>query len=159
MLGCICAQSGCTITRIWLKLCANFTKQFLTYSTMAVWTWLLFDFRLYAHSQPNVKWNERKVQTDVFPILIYEFNVYLFFKKRGGGHWRGELVGRNTVRWKYNNDVAHKIFLFQYKIQIDMSIYPPIYTIMGTFNYIRIPTNYLWQNLRPFPGLSPKFHT
>ncbi len=33
----------------------------------------------------------RKVQMSVFPILIYEFNVYLFFKTGGA------LVGMNMV--------------------------------------------------------------
>ncbi len=32
-----------------------------------------------------------------FSIRIYEFNIYLFFKKRGGGYWRGALIRRNMI--------------------------------------------------------------
>ncbi len=44
---------------------------------------LVFDFQLYAslYSHPNDNWNGGKVRTGVFQIPIYEFNIYLFFKK------------------------------------------------------------------------------
>ncbi len=42
-------------------------------------------------------WNGGNVQNDVFSISIYEFNIYLFFKKGGGSYWRGALVRRNMV--------------------------------------------------------------
>ncbi len=44
------------------------------------------------------KFNGRKVQINVFPILIYEFNIY-FTKRGGGSYWRGALVRRNMVWW------------------------------------------------------------
>ncbi len=46
------------------------------------------------------KWRVKsggKVQNDIFSIEIYEFNIYLFFKKKGGTYWRGVLITRNTV--------------------------------------------------------------
>ncbi len=57
-----------------------------TSSTMAVWPWPHFNFQLHAclHSHPNMA-SEMvgKFKMTFFPILIFEFNIYFFFIKRG----------------------------------------------------------------------------
>ncbi len=62
------------------KLCAIFTKTSHIFH-IAVWPSPRFDLWLcvrLVRSHPH----DRKVQNDVFPISIYDFNIYLFFKKR-----------------------------------------------------------------------------
>ncbi len=51
-------------------------------------------FPVHFCSHPNGEW---KVQNDVLPILIYEFNIYYFLKREGGSYWRGVLVNRNMI--------------------------------------------------------------
>ncbi len=84
---------------VWPYNHQNFTKTLqiwqnnFTFSTMVDLTLISG-----AHAQSSkwqVKW--RKVQNDVFPILIYEFNIIYFSKRRGGGYWREVLVRSNMV--------------------------------------------------------------
>ncbi len=69
MLSRIYMQSGCKITRIWPKLYKHDKK---TSAMVAC-----------AHAQ-SAKWQDNggTVQNDIFPIPIYEFNIYLFFNKK-----------------------------------------------------------------------------
>ncbi len=45
------------------------------------------------HTRASSKW---RVKYNIFPIPIYEFNIY-FSKRVGGGYCREALVRRNTV--------------------------------------------------------------
>ncbi len=76
MLSHSCAQYDHRINRIWPKLC-KIDDNFLHIP-------LCFDFQLpYVFVQKFKKAGKFKIT--FFLIVIYEFNSYLFFKKRGGG--------------------------------------------------------------------------
>ncbi len=76
MLGCICAQS----LQFYQKLSAKFTKiSHIFHNGCMVMTSLDVQLCACLHSHLN----GRKVQNDILLILIYEFNIYLFFQKEG----------------------------------------------------------------------------
>ncbi len=47
------------------------------------------------HARLVCKW--RECSNSVLPISFNEFNIYLFFKNRGGSYWRGGLLRMNMI--------------------------------------------------------------
>ncbi len=93
----ICDRSGHTIIRIWPKTTCKLHKNVLH---LPKWLYAL-DLTFISGCMQDLCIDIQMVgkfkMFFFFSIQIYEFNIYLLFKWRGGSYWRGVLVRRIMV--------------------------------------------------------------